>query len=61
MYAVIERDRDGKEKVVKKMKFFVNARDYAESLDEDTGDNGRNYLVRKIDEKGDLGKIVAQI
>ena len=61
MYAVIERDRDGKENVVKKMKFFVNARDYAESLDEDTGDNGCNYLVRKIDEKGDLGEIVAII
>lgn len=61
MYAVIERNRDGKENVVKKMKFFVNARDYAESLDEDTGDNGCNYLVRKINENGDLGEIVALI
>lgn len=61
MYAVIERNRDGKEKVVKKMKFFVNARDYAESLDEDTGDNGCNYLVRNINENGYLGEIVALI
>ena len=61
MYAVIERDRDGKEKVVNKMCYFVNARDYAESLDEDTGDNGCNYLVRKINENGDLGEIVAII
>jgi len=61
MYAVIERDRDGKEKVVKKMYYFVNAIDYAEALDEDTGDNGCNYLVRKIDENGDLGKLVATI
>jgi len=61
MYAVIERDSDGKEKVVKKMHYFVNARDYAEALDEDTGDNGCNYLVRKIDENGDLGELVATI
>lgn len=61
MYAVIERNRDGNEKVVKKMKFFVNARDYAEALDEDTGDNGCNYLVRKINENGELGEIVALI
>ena len=61
MYAVIERDRNGNEKVVKKMNFFVNARDYAEALDEDTGDNGCNYLVRKIDENGNIGEIVALI
>ena len=61
MYAIIERSRDGKEKVVKKINFFVNARDYAEALDEDTCDNGCNYLVRKINENGDLGKIVAII
>ena len=61
MYAVIERDRDGNEKVVKKMHYFVNARDSAEALDEDTGDNGLNYLVRKIDENGDLGELVATI
>ena len=61
MYAVIERDRDGNEKVVKKMHYFVNTRDYAEALDEDTGDNGLNYLVRKIDENGDLGELVATI
>lgn len=61
MYAVIERDRDGNEKVVNKMNYFVNARDYAEALDEDTGDNGCNYLVRKINENGDLGEIVAII
>lgn len=61
MYVVIERDRDGNEKFVKKMKNFLNARDYAEALAEDTGDNGCNYLVRKIDENGDLGEIVALI
>lgn len=61
MYVVIERDRDGNEKFVKKMKNFLNARDYAEALAEDTGDNGSNYLVRKIDENGDLGEIVALI
>ena len=61
MYAVIERNRDGKEKVVKKMHYFVNARDYAEALGEDTGDNGCNYLVRKIDENGDLGELVVII
>lgn len=61
MYAVIERNRDGKEKVVKKIHYFVNAIDYAEALDEDTGDNGFNYLVRKINENGDLGEIVAMI
>ena len=61
MYAVIERDRDGNEKVVKKMHYFVNARDYAEALGEDTGDNGCNYLVHKIDENGYLGELVATI
>ena len=61
MYAAIERDRNGNEKVVKKLHYFVNARDYAEALDEDTGDNGCNYHVRKINENGDLVEIVALI
>ena len=61
MYAVIERDRDGKEKVVKRTRYFIAAHDFAESLNEDMEDNGCNYLVRKINENGDLGEIVAII
>ena len=43
------------------MHYFVNARDSAEALGEDTGDNGCNNLVRKIDENGDLGELVVII
>lgn len=47
MYAVIERDRDGKEKVVKRTKYFIAAHDFAESLNEDMEDNGCSYSVRE--------------
>lgn len=47
MYCVIERDRDGKEKVIKRTKYFIAANDLAQSLDEDMNDNGCNYFVRK--------------
>lgn len=49
MYAVIERNRDGKEKVVCRRNSFIAANDTAQSLEEDMNDNGCNYLVRKID------------
>jgi hypothetical protein len=47
MYAVIERDRDGKEKVVKRTRYFIAAHDFAESLNEDMEDNGCSYSVRE--------------
>lgn len=47
MYAVIERDRDGKEKVVKRTSNFIAAHDFAESLNEDMEDNGCSYSVRE--------------
>lgn len=61
MYAVIERNREGNEKVIRRTNNFLAANDFAQSLEEDMNDNGCNYLVRKINENGDLGEIVATI
>lgn len=47
MYAVIERDRDGKEKVVCRRNSFIAANDTAQSLEEDMNDNGCSYSVRE--------------
>ena len=47
MYCVIERDRDGNEKVINRTKYFIAANDFAQSLEEDMNDNGCNYFVRK--------------
>lgn len=47
MYSVIERDRDGKEKVVCRKNSFIAAYDTAQSLEEDMEDNGCSYSVRE--------------
>ncbi len=47
MYAVIERDRDGNEKVVCRRNSFIAANDIAQSLEEDMDDNGCTYFARK--------------
>jgi hypothetical protein len=47
MYAVIERNREGNEKVIRRTNNFIAANDFAQSLEEDMEDNGCNYFVRK--------------
>lgn len=47
MYAVIERDQQGKEKVVCRKSSFLAAHDIAQSLEEDMDDNECTYFARK--------------